>query len=72
VRASAIAALARVDTVEAAEFMLGVLAHGSPPDGEAAYRSLREARVSSFMTLAQREVLSAAPPMRATLQGILG
>src|SRR5690606_870742 len=32
VRASALRALARVDTMEAAEFLLGVLEHGAPAD----------------------------------------
>jgi len=72
VRASAISALARIDTGEAAEFLLGVLAHGSPPDCAAASRSLREARGTSFMTLARSEIASSPPRMQAALREILG
>ena len=74
VRAGAIAALARIDTVEAAEFLLGVLAHGAPHDCDAATRSLREARGSRFLTLAREELASAAgatPALRAKLRGIV-
>ncbi len=71
VRASALSALARIDTEEAAEFLLGVLAHGSPPDCAAASRSLREARVTSFMTLARAELASSPAPLQATLRTIL-
>ncbi len=75
-RASAIAALAQIDTNEAAEFLLGVLAHGSPPDCIAATRALqkamRETRQTSFPTLARQEFATASPALQTTLREIVG
>jgi hypothetical protein len=75
-RASAIAALAQIDTVEAAEFLLGVLAHGAPPDCAAASRSLRDAlretRHTSFATLARQEIPTSPPALQAALRDIVG
>ena len=72
VRASAIAALARIDSHEAAEFLLGVLAHGAPPDATAASRSLRDARGASFLNLARAELATSTPALQAKLRDIVG
>jgi tetratricopeptide (TPR) repeat protein len=71
-RASAIKALARVDTDEAAEFLLGILRHGTPADREIAARSLRDARGASFASLASAELASGTPAMQAVLRQIVG
>ena len=67
VRASALGALARIDTIEAAEFLLGVLDHGAPPDRVAAMDSLKKARGARFVELAK----AALPTSSASLQGAL-
>ena len=43
VRASALRALSRIDTAEAAEIVLGVLEHGSTEDRASAVTAIREA-----------------------------
>ena len=65
VRASALGALARIDTIEAAEFLLGVLEHGAPPDRVAAMDGLKKARGARFVEVAK----AAMPTSSATLQG---
>ncbi len=70
-RASAIAALAKIDTLESAEFLFGILSHGSPPDRAAAVRCLRAARSAAFAAVVERELPSCSTDMRSTLLGIL-
>src|SRR5260370_30031369 len=53
VRASALRALARVDTMEAAEFLLGILEHGAPADRGAALEGLKRSRGARFIELAR-------------------
>jgi hypothetical protein len=53
VRASALRALARVDTVEAAEFILATLEHGAPQERTAAADAVRKARGSKFVECAR-------------------
>jgi len=67
VRASALRALARVETLEAAEFLLGVLEHGAPQDRESALFALRRARSARFIELARQHV-SNAPEVQALLR----
>jgi HEAT repeat protein len=67
VRASALRALARIDTVEAAEFMLGILDHGAPVDRAAAMSGLKGSRGSRFIEIA----LSSLPTSGAELAGAL-
>jgi tetratricopeptide (TPR) repeat protein len=71
-RASAIKALANVDTMEAAELLLGILEHGTPLDRDAAVRSLRDARGASFVALARSELASTTPAMQLVLRDVLG
>jgi len=65
VRASALRAMARVDSTEAAEFLLGVLEHGTPADRLAALAALKGARGLKFVELA-RATLPHAPPALGT------
>ncbi len=53
IRTGAISALARIDTVEAAEFMLGLLDHGSPDDRRAATDALSRAHGMRFVEFAR-------------------
>jgi hypothetical protein len=71
VRASAIRALARVDTVEAAEFLLGILDHGAPADRAAAVAGLRSSRGSRFLEIATSSLASSGPELRETLREVL-
>jgi HEAT repeat protein len=71
VRASALRALARVDTIEAAEFLLGVLEHGAPADRTAALEALKRARGSRFLELAKSSIRTSGPEVQAALRDVL-
>lgn len=71
VRASAIRALARVDTVEAAEFLMGILDHGAPADRASAMTGLKSARGARFLELAQASLRSSGPELQGALREVL-
>ncbi|MDB4942942.1 MAG: hypothetical protein JWP97_2476 [Labilithrix sp.] len=71
VRASALRALARVDTMEAAEFLLGILEHGAPADRVAALDGLKRSRGARFLELARSALLGASPEVQAVLRDVL-
>jgi HEAT repeat protein len=71
IRASALRALARVDQPEAAEFLLGVLEHGTPDDRLAALVAIKGARNSRFVELAHATLPHASPALAATLREAL-
>jgi tetratricopeptide (TPR) repeat protein len=71
VRASALKALARIDTVEAAEFLLGVLEHGAPADRAAALDGLRKARGSRFVELARAQLPGSQGELQTALRDVL-
>ncbi len=71
VRASALRALARVDTVEAAEFLLGILEHGAPADRVAALDGLKRSRGARFIELARSAILTTAPDVQQALRDVL-
>jgi hypothetical protein len=71
VRAAALRALARIDTLEAAEFLLGVLEHGAPADRMAALAALKGTRGSKFVELARSSISAAAPPLQQSLREVL-
>lgn len=71
VRASALRALARVDTVEAAEFLLGILEHGAPADRAAALDGLKRSRGARFIELARSAMHTTAPEVQAALRDVL-
>ena len=71
VRASALRALARVDTVEAAEFLLGILEHGAPADRVAALDGLKRSRGARFLELARSAMLTTAPDVQQALRDVL-
>ena len=70
-RASALRALARIDTLEAADILLGVLEHGAPADRLAALAALKSTRGSRFVELARGMLQSAKPPLRGDLLEVL-
>ena len=70
-RASALRALARIDTLEAADILLGVLEHGAPADRLAALAALKSTRGSRFVELARGMLQSAKQPLRADLLEVL-
>lgn len=70
-RASALRALARIDTLEAAELLLGVLEHGAPADRLAALAALKATRGSKFVELARAAMQGAPPPLQSTLREVL-
>lgn len=71
VRAAALRALARVDTIEAAEFLLGVLEHGAPADRTAALEGLKRSRGARFVELARSALATTAPDVQAALRDVL-
>lgn len=71
VRASALRALARVDTMEAAEFLLGILEHGAPADRAAALEALKRSRGARFLELARTSIHATTPEVQTVLRDIL-
>ncbi|MDB4996151.1 MAG: hypothetical protein JWM74_3583 [Myxococcaceae bacterium] len=71
VRASALRALARVDTPEAAEFLLGILEHGAPGDRHAALDGLKRSRGARFLELAKTSIPTSPPDVQAALREVL-
>jgi hypothetical protein len=71
VRASAIRALARVDTMEAAEFLLGILDHGGPGDKGAALEGLKRSRGARFIELAKGAMGTSGPELQTALRDVL-
>lgn len=70
-RAAALRALARIDTQESAEFLLGVLEHGASADRAAALAAVRAAPASKFMQLARESLARASGPLEASLREAL-
>ena len=71
IRAAALRALSRVDSTEAAEFLVGVLDHGAPADRLAALAALKGARGVRFVDLARSALPTAGPALAATLREAL-
>ena len=71
VRGHALRAIAEIDTVEAAEFLLGVLEHGAPQDRGAAIEGLKRAKGARFVELARSQMTGAAPTVQSALKDVL-
>ncbi|HVH47396.1 MAG TPA: HEAT repeat domain-containing protein [Labilithrix sp.] len=71
VRAAALRALARVDTMEAAEFLLGVLEHGAPADRSAALEGLKRSRGARFIELAKSAIHTSTGEVQGVLRDVL-
>jgi len=67
VRASALRALAKVDTPEAADFLLGILGHGAPTDRAAALEGLKRSRGGRFIELAKSSIAQSTPEVKAAI-----
>ncbi len=70
-RAAALRALAKVDTPEAAEFLLGVLEHGAPQDRAATLEGLKRSRAARFVELARAALPTAQPQVQSALRDVL-
>jgi HEAT repeat protein len=71
VRAAALRALARIDTIEAAALVLGALEHGTPGDRFAALAAVKEARGTKFVELAGSALPNASGAFHASLREAL-
>jgi tetratricopeptide (TPR) repeat protein len=71
VRASAVRALAKIDTFEAAELLLGILQHDGTQERTAAVEALKRARGLRFVDLAREQVKQLAGPARAAVRDVL-
>ena len=71
VRASGLRALARIDTTECAEFLLGVVVHGSPADRKAAMVALKDARGGHFSEVARAAFADAPSEAQPALRDLL-
>jgi hypothetical protein len=70
-RASALRAMARIDTLEAAEILIGVLEHGTPADRTAAVSALKNTRGVKFPELARAAMATAHGGFQASLREVL-
>jgi hypothetical protein len=70
-RAAALRALARIDSLEAAELLLGVLEHGAPADRLAALAALKATRGTKFVELARSAIAGAPPALQTSLREVL-
>jgi tetratricopeptide (TPR) repeat protein len=71
VRASALRALAKIDTFEAAEMLLGVLQHDSESDRTAAVEALRRSRGMKFTDHARSSFAELPDPVKTMVREIL-
>jgi hypothetical protein len=71
VRASALRALARIDTMEAAEFLLGIHEHGAPADRAACLEALKRVRGARFVELARSALHTTTPEVQTALREVL-
>lgn len=71
VRASAVRALAKMDTLESAEMLLGVIEHDGTDERNAAVEALKRARGSRFVDLAREQWRQLSTPARQAVRGVL-
>jgi hypothetical protein len=71
VRAAALGALANVDSVEAAEFLIGVLEHGAPVDRDAAFDALKKAKGGRFIDAARGAMPATTPEVARMLDELV-
>lgn len=71
VRRSALRALSKIDTLEAAEMLLGVIQHDGAEEREAALDALKRARGLRFVDLAREQMKQLAGPARAAVKDVL-
>jgi hypothetical protein len=71
VRASAVRALAKIDTLEAAEMLLGIIQHDGTQERAAAVEALKRARGQRFVELGKEQMKQLAGPARAAVRDVL-
>jgi HEAT repeat protein len=71
VRCSALRALAKIDTLEAAEMLLGVIQHDGPEERTAAIDALKRSRVMRFVDLARDQLKQLPGPAKAAVRDVL-
>ena len=71
VRCSALRALSKIDTLEAAEMLLGVIQHDGAEERGAALDALKRARGLRFVDLAREQMKQLAGPARAAVRDVL-
>ena len=71
VRASAVRALAKIDTLEAAEMLLGVIQHDGAEERLAAVEALKRSRGTRFVELGREQIKQLAGPARAAVRDVL-
>lgn len=70
-RIAALRALAKIDTVEASELLLGVIEHEGHAERTAVVEALRRGRGTRFSELARRAMPTLTGPSRAVVQEVL-
>jgi tetratricopeptide (TPR) repeat protein len=70
-RFAALQALAKIETPAAAEFLVGVLEHGSPADRSAARKALHDSASRAFMDVARAAYPTATGELRSALHEVL-
>jgi tetratricopeptide (TPR) repeat protein len=71
VRKSALRALSKIDTLEAAEMMLGVIQHDGAEERAAALDALKKARGLRFVDLARDQMKQLSGPVRNAVRDVL-
>jgi tetratricopeptide (TPR) repeat protein len=71
VRCSAVKAMAKIDTLEAAEMLLAVIEHDGSEERIAAVEALKRARGSLFVDLARSQLKRLPTPARAAARAVL-
>jgi HEAT repeat protein len=71
VRASAVRALAKIDTYEAAEMLLGIIQHDGTPERTAAVEALKRARGLRFVDLAREQLRQLQGPAKVAVRDVL-
>ena len=71
VRVSSLRAIARINTVEAAEMMLGVIEHEGTEERQAAVEALKRSRCAKFVELARGSLQGLAPPAQKAVREVL-
>lgn len=71
VRASALKALSKIDTIEAAEMLLGVLSHDGREERTAAVEALKKARGMKFIDIARGTFRDLSAPAQTSVREVL-
>jgi hypothetical protein len=71
VRCSAVRALAKIDTLEAAEMLLGVIQHDGSEERAAAMDALKRARGLRFVDLARDQMKHLPQQAKAAVRDVL-